>query len=108
MMEAAEWWTYFHTGHHFTRGSLKITHQQDGYSCGIFTPNSIAHRANPERYLLIDQADVDDERLKVMLKVMACHTSRTVSSTAGVHNKPSHQKILGCISVQNRQCRLHI
>jgi hypothetical protein len=108
MMEAAEWWTYFHTGRHFTRGSLKITHQQDGYSCGIFAPNSIAHRANPERYPLIDQADVDDERLKVMLKVITCHTSRTVSSTASVHNKPSHQKILGRISVQNRQRRLHI
>jgi hypothetical protein len=84
MMKEAEWWTYFHTGRHFTRGSLKITHQQDGYSCGLFAPNSIAHRANPERYPLIDQADVDNERLKVMLSVIACHSRRTVSSTAGI------------------------
>jgi hypothetical protein len=84
MMDAAEWWTYFHTGRHFTRGSLKITRQQDGYSCGLFAPNSIAHRANPERYPLIDQADVDDERLKVMLRVIACHTRRKVSSIAGI------------------------
>jgi hypothetical protein len=93
MMEAAEWWTYFHTGRRFTRGSLKTTRQRDGYSCGLFAPNSIAHRANPERYPLIDQADVDDERLKVMLKVIARHTSQTVSITTGIRNKLSHQKL---------------
>jgi hypothetical protein len=87
MMKAAEWWTYFHTGRHFTRGSLKTTCQQDGYSCGLFAPNSIAHRANPKRYPLIDQADVDDERLKVMLRVIACHTRRTVSSITGINNQ---------------------
>lgn len=81
MMKAAEWWTYFHTGRHFTKGLLKITHQQDGYSCGLFAPNSIAHRANPKRYPLINQSDVDDEQLKVMLKVINCHTSSTVSLT---------------------------
>jgi hypothetical protein len=84
MMDTALWWTYFHTGHYFTRGSLKITHQQDGYSCGLFAPNSIAHCANPKRYPLIDQANVDDERLKVMLRVIACHTRQKVSSIADI------------------------
>jgi hypothetical protein len=93
MMKAAEWWTYFHMGCHFTQGPLKITHRQNGYSCRLFASNAIAHHANPERYALMDQADVDDERLKVMLKVITHHTSRMVSSQSGVHIKSSHQKL---------------
>jgi len=79
MMKAAEWWTYFHTGRHFAEGLLEITCQEDGYSCGLFAPNSIAHCANPKRFPLLNQADVDDKRLEVMLRVIACHTKRMVS-----------------------------
>jgi hypothetical protein len=83
MMKAIEWWTNFHTGCQFSRGSLKITNQEDGYSCGLLALNAIAHRANPKTYLLIDQTDVENERLRV-LKVIACHTARKVSLTISI------------------------
>jgi hypothetical protein len=79
MMKAVEWWTYFHTGRHFSKESLAITRQEDNYSCGLLALNAIAHRVNPRRYPLIKTTDMDNERLRAMLKVIACHTTRTVS-----------------------------
>ena len=42
LMCAVEWWTYYHTGRHFTHAKLAITMQTDGFSCGLLAYNALA------------------------------------------------------------------
>lgn len=78
---AVEWWIQYHCGHKFERGPLPITHQNDGFSCGLLSFNALAHSSNSEKYPLLDggAAAIDDGRLEVMLKVIERHTSYVVS-----------------------------
>lgn len=79
LMCAVEWWTYHHTGRNFNRTKLTITTQKDTFSCGLLAHNALAHSANPTKYPLIDAANVDNERLKVLLAVIQRHSDQTVS-----------------------------
>lgn len=67
------WWTHHHTGHAFSLKDLPISFQQDSYSCGLLAWNTLVVYFLPGKYLLIDPATIDDERLKVMLWVIQRH-----------------------------------
>ncbi|KAG2054945.1 hypothetical protein BDR06DRAFT_982202 [Suillus hirtellus] len=67
--DVLQWWCNYHTGHHFTIGSLDIAKQVDLFSCGLLSVNALAHFFLPNEYLLINVKKVDDERLKVLLEV---------------------------------------
>jgi hypothetical protein len=73
LREMFDWWTYHHTGRTFTHARLRICHQLDGFSCGLLAFNALGHHFLPETFPLIDTADVDNERLKIFLKVARRH-----------------------------------
>ncbi|KAG2055888.1 hypothetical protein BDR06DRAFT_981631 [Suillus hirtellus] len=64
------WWTHHHTGQHFEKKSLIITHQKDSFSCGLLSFNALAHHVLPSEYPLITASQVRIGRLKVMLDVI--------------------------------------
>ncbi|KZP08149.1 hypothetical protein FIBSPDRAFT_761876 [Athelia psychrophila] len=70
------WWTQLHTGRTFTVVPLTLTHQIDGYSCGLLAWNGVAHHLYPLKYPLIKADTVDDGRLEVLLKIMSHHQDR--------------------------------
>lgn len=72
-IDILQWWSNHHTGHHFTVGSLKIVHQVDLFSYGLLSVNALAHFFLPSEYPLMDMKKVDDERLKILLKVGRRH-----------------------------------
>jgi len=67
------WWTFHHTGVKFSYHNLKTTLQKDGFSCGLLGPNALGHFYWPEKYPLIDVANVDTERIQILLKVIWRH-----------------------------------
>jgi len=73
LKEILSWWTHIHSGRKFMYGELEITSQQDSLSCGLLAWNALAHWSLPHKHVLIDAQEVDDARLKVMLKVIDCH-----------------------------------
>jgi hypothetical protein len=79
LKEILSWWTHIHSGRKFTYGELEITLQRDGFSCGLLAWNALAHRSLPHKHALIDAQEVDDARLKVMLKVIDRHNDRVRS-----------------------------
>ncbi|KAJ8579778.1 hypothetical protein M405DRAFT_754106 [Rhizopogon salebrosus TDB-379] len=75
LLNVLHWWTSHHTGHHFTQQSLAITHQLDGFSCGLLSFNALAHHFLPDTNPLIgaDASAVANGRLRMMLDVAARH-----------------------------------
>ena len=73
LKEILSWWTHIHSGRKFMYGELEITFQQDSFLCGLLAWNALAHQSLPHKNALIDAQEVDDARLKVMLKVIDCH-----------------------------------
>jgi hypothetical protein len=67
------WWTHHHTGYEFLYRKLKIASQKDGFSCGLIGPNALGHFYLPETYPLINTAQVDTERVSVLLRVVRRH-----------------------------------
>jgi hypothetical protein len=67
------WWTFHHTGQKFAYQKLKVTIQRDGFSCGLLAPNGLAHFYLPNEYLLISAAEVDTERVQILLRVVQRH-----------------------------------
>jgi hypothetical protein len=66
------WWTHYHTGHIFTHFNLPITRQHDSHSCGLLAWNALAAYLL-EGTELLRPADVVEERLKVLLRVVDHH-----------------------------------
>jgi hypothetical protein len=64
------WWTFHHTGRNFTYRMLKISSQNDGFSCGLLGPNALFHFYLPDKYPLVDVAKVDAERVQLLLRVV--------------------------------------
>ena len=76
LRETLSWWTHYHSGRKFAYGELDVTRQQDGFSCGLLAWNALAHRSLPHKHQLIDAQEVDDARLKVLLKVVDRHNDQ--------------------------------
>lgn len=72
--KVVRWWTELHTGKKFTIATLPISRQIDGYSCGLLAWNALVVHFLPKRsYSLMKPTMVDNERLKVMLRVIQRH-----------------------------------
>ncbi|KAF8240342.1 hypothetical protein L208DRAFT_1233598, partial [Tricholoma matsutake] len=70
LIHALKWWTHLHTGHIFMVEDLPISCQQDGYSCGLLTWNALmVYFLQSKNYTLMDPKNIDDERLKVLLRI---------------------------------------
>ncbi|KAF4621853.1 hypothetical protein D9613_012075 [Agrocybe pediades] len=72
------WWTYQHTGRHFTTSYLPISRQKDGYSCGILSWSALATYVLPTQYTLMKTDQLTMERLKMFLVVTKHHISESV------------------------------
>ncbi|KZP26172.1 hypothetical protein FIBSPDRAFT_1005451, partial [Athelia psychrophila] len=79
---ALSWWTRCHTNRDFKWGKLPITRQRDGFSCGLFSWNALAHQLYPSKYPLMMADQADDERLQVLLKLIRCHQDRSFYATS--------------------------
>ena len=71
LREELDWWTHQHTGHFFRYRKLPITHQQDGYSCGLLAWHALV--AFILKHPMVDPSCVAQERLKVLLRVAEKH-----------------------------------
>ena len=71
--EVLTWWTYHHTGVTFMKTYLPITHQRDGFSCGLLAWNALAAYLLPNIHSLINASDVAEEQLKMFLRVIEQH-----------------------------------
>ena len=71
------WWTFHHTGRNFDCRKLKISSQRDGFSCGLLGPNALFHFYMPDKYPLVDVANVDTERVKLLIKVVQRHLDQS-------------------------------
>jgi hypothetical protein len=69
--DVMEWWTHLHTGRTFDHAQLGITRQRDGFSCGLLAWNALAVYLLKDQYSLINTADVAEERLKILLRVIS-------------------------------------
>ncbi|KIJ90293.1 hypothetical protein K443DRAFT_50162, partial [Laccaria amethystina LaAM-08-1] len=82
IQEALTWWIHHHTGKHFMKNYMPITHQQDGHSCGILAWAALAVFLFPETYSLMDPGVVADERLRMFLRVSDRHNEQSFEATA--------------------------
>lgn len=71
--EALEWWTWVHTGVNFAIKNMPVTIQDDGWSCGLLAWNALDHFIFGRLHPLIDASAVADERLRVLLRIIARH-----------------------------------
>lgn len=74
------WWTGHHTGRTFRCFRLAITRQIDGYSCGLLAWFALLVFFLKDQYSLPDASRVDQERLRVLLRILRAH--HTVSSVS--------------------------
>lgn len=74
LVHALKWWTHLHTGHIFMIEDLPISRQTDGYSCGLLAWNALTvYFLRNKNLPLMDPKNVDDERLKVLLRIIERH-----------------------------------
>jgi hypothetical protein len=74
LIHALKWWMHLHTGHIFTVKDLPISRQKDGYSCELLAWNALmVYFLRSKNYTLMDPKNVDDERLKVLLRIIERH-----------------------------------
>lgn len=73
-----DWWTHLHTGRIFDYRKIPVTHQQDGYSCGLLAWHSLTAFLFKGKFPMVDPSCVAQERLKVLLRVAEKHHARMV------------------------------
>lgn len=76
LKKVLEWWTHCHMGRTFLFLTLTITQQCDRYLCGLLAWNGLTHCVYLLRYPLVNVSSVDDEWLKILLKIASCHQDR--------------------------------
>ena len=86
------WWTFHHTGQEFSYQKMKVSPQQDGFSCGLLSPNALGHFYLPMEIPLINTADVNKERVRVLLRVVKQHLDQVevCQKYVQIENKHSH------------------
>lgn len=89
LLLAINWWVRRHLGFPFTVGELHAVQQIDTSSCGLLAFNALAHHYLPLIWPEMDPSLMDDERLRMMLKVVAHHQENvSFINSAGNHNLP--------------------
>jgi hypothetical protein len=79
LREVLDWWTHLHTGRFFEYRKLPITHQQDGYSCGLLAWHAlVAFFFKQKNSMVGNPSCVAQERLKILLRVAAKHHEHMV------------------------------
>ncbi|TFK81825.1 hypothetical protein K466DRAFT_437998, partial [Polyporus arcularius HHB13444] len=75
IVDVLTWWIAQHSSVPFTWCELPITHQTDGFSCGILSWNALAHYFLPDLYKLSGArlSDVDGLRLSTFLDIVHRH-----------------------------------
>jgi len=66
---AFHWWITAHVKLLYHRGKLAISPQTDGRSCGILSPNAVAHHVLPVSVNLVDEKDTDEARIALFVQV---------------------------------------
>ncbi len=64
---ALTWWIGHHTGRDFVQSYILITHQRDGYSCGILAWFALTVFLLLKSYSLPEARVIADERLQMFL-----------------------------------------
>jgi hypothetical protein len=75
------WWTFYHTGVHFSCSSLVIGIQRDSYSCGMLAWDALRYQlAGPSPSVTrMDPLQPSDERLKMFLRLVKHYNTKEVS-----------------------------
>jgi hypothetical protein len=80
LLAILKWWTHTHTGKCFDVVDLPITRQTNGYSCGLLAWNALVVFFLQGKYNLIHGNEVDDKRLRVLLRVFSRHQDKVCHS----------------------------
>lgn len=75
LCRTVDWWTHIHTGHMFHHRRLPISHQRDGFSCGIMAWNALRTYFQPNCQLLNPKL-AREERLNIMLAIIHQHHNK--------------------------------
>ncbi|KAJ7478934.1 hypothetical protein FB451DRAFT_1338656 [Mycena latifolia] len=86
---ALQWFAERH--HIFVTGTpapeaLLCTRQEDGWNCGLYAPNALAHKYLPDKYPLIssDLVDGDLGRMRMFCRIIQRFHERSVSFTGAL------------------------
>ena len=77
VISVINWWTFHHTGRKFAYYTMRMQAQKDGFLCGLLGTNSLEHFYMPEKYLLINVANVNTEHVQMFLRVVQQHLDQS-------------------------------
>jgi Ulp1 protease family, C-terminal catalytic domain len=76
---AYNWWFSLHNENAFEWVPMKITKQQDTYSCGLLAINALAHILDSKQFDLMDPKAVDAERINILSRIIDRHKEKVRS-----------------------------
>ncbi|KAK1233853.1 hypothetical protein PQX77_002971 [Marasmius sp. AFHP31] len=81
LRQSYDWWIRQHTDTEadFKWIPMSITEQQDGFSCGIFAANALAHHLDSTGHPLLAPEDAVEKRLEILLPVVRRHIDENVA-----------------------------
>jgi hypothetical protein len=77
---AFKWWITTHVKYQYLHRKLAISPQTDSHSCGVLSPNAVAHFVLPENVELVAEKDADEARIALFVRVTTWDLE-SVSST---------------------------
>jgi Ulp1 family protease catalytic subunit len=89
------WWTFYHTGVHFSYASLVIGIQRDSYSCGMLAWDALWYRlAGPSPSVTqMDPSQPSDERLKMFFRLVKHYDNKEVSDHDGLYSGGTNSNV---------------
>jgi hypothetical protein len=66
---AFKWWITTHVKYQYLHSKLTISPQTDSHSCGVLSPNAVAHFVLPENVELVTEKDADEARITLFVQV---------------------------------------
>ena len=85
LLETYQWWILQHSSTSFDLKNLPITHQEDGYLCGILADNALAHFALLKLFPLFKSFEARAARMSAFVRV-AYHILEQVSTHINLLN----------------------
>ena len=73
LRDIVKWWTFHHTGMHFTHANLVTSQQCDSFSCGMLAWDTIQYHLNNFSTTQMDPTQPFNERLKIFLRLIKHH-----------------------------------
>ncbi|TFK63784.1 hypothetical protein BDN72DRAFT_722976, partial [Pluteus cervinus] len=65
-----QWWTHYHSGHHFDLLALPISIQQDNFSCGVLSWDALRYKLSLSSAQLTPPSQALDERIVTFLRLI--------------------------------------